>query len=97
MKSLLETFFDQLSSQPSNFIDTSSKHSLLNSTSGFHTFLGGSHARQSAREWDGETRRHVERLLLRLDFNRMFSRAQMSESHVPDGPETNILREGGLI
>lgn len=40
--------------------------------SGFHTFIR--QKRVKAMEGDGEVRRHVERLLLRLDFNGEFSK-----------------------
>ena len=38
---------------------------------------------------DGEARRHVERLLLRLDFNGEFSRGRRRQT-------SDILKEGGL-
>lgn len=42
----------------------------------------------------GETRRHVERLLLRLDFSGGFSQAR---STLVDARKTDeVLREGGL-
>lgn len=41
----------------------------------------------------GEVRRHVERLLLRLDFNSEFSKRQGSRAKVGG----NILGEGGIL
>lgn len=43
-------------------------------------------------EGDGEVRRHIERLLLRLDFNGSFSKAKLRRPDEEDG----ILRQGGL-
>jgi len=40
----------------------------------------------------GEVRRHVERLLLRLDFNSEFSKRQGSPAKAGD-----ILGEGGIL
>lgn len=44
-------------------------------------------------EGDGEVRRHIERLLLRLDFNGNFSR---SKSQAPEEEDFGILKQGGL-
>lgn len=67
---------------------------LLNTTN----ISGSLHNSLKARaksEKAGETRRHVERLLLRLDFNRMFSKRAMGEA-LPVVESTDILKEGGL-
>lgn len=45
-------------------------------------------------ESDGEVRRHIERLLLRLDFNGGFSKAKLQKDQLDEGE--NILRQGGL-
>lgn len=46
-------------------------------------------------EHDGETRRSIERLLLRLDFNRKFSKPRFGENF-EQIESSSILREGGL-
>lgn len=45
-------------------------------------------------EWDAESRRHVERLLLRLDFNRVFSGSLLGE--MSTGVSERILEAAGL-
>ncbi|KAI5121320.1 hypothetical protein M0805_003787 [Coniferiporia weirii] len=96
LKDLLETFYEQLlsaTSQPLSIGD-GSKSILMNATAAnFSSTLHSSQRMKSKRvERDGETRRHIERLLLRLDFNRMFSRPRVGSA----GEGAGILREGGL-
>ena len=64
---------------------------------GFHTFV---RTRRGKRlEGDEEVRRHVERLLLRLDFNGQFSHPQARRrgaQRPADAAEQDILKQGGL-
>ncbi|KAI0714984.1 gamma-tubulin ring complex protein [Earliella scabrosa] len=64
---------------------------------GFHTFV---RTRRGKRlEGDEEVRRHVERLLLRLDFNGQFSHPQVRRrgaQEPADAAEQDILKQGGL-
>ena len=74
---LLQSFYEQLtlstSQQPFVANADASKSVLINMStaniSGFHSFI-----KRRRGKGDGEVRRHVERLLLRLDFNGEFSR-----------------------
>lgn len=63
----------------------------MNASSFHHTVIRQKGAK--GLEGDGEVRRHVERLLLRLDFNGGFSKAK-AESKVK---EEGILEQGGLV
>ncbi|KAI0347720.1 hypothetical protein BDW22DRAFT_1320197 [Trametopsis cervina] len=102
LNSLLESFYEQLSlsttQQPFSTAGDASKSMLYNmsttNASGFHTFTRPKRGKKLA--GDEEVRRHVERLLLRLDFNGEFSthRVGRRASHGGDGEE--ILKEGGL-
>ncbi|ETW86986.1 hypothetical protein HETIRDRAFT_42244 [Heterobasidion irregulare TC 32-1] len=95
--SLTEAFYEQLSlstSQQSLRTDAS-KSVLLSNTVNTSLFP---HLHTSIRmkdgkrfEGDGDVRRHVERLLLRLDFNGKFSKPKMGKE-VASG----ILKQGGL-
>lgn len=100
-RSLLETFYGQLSStnsQPLNAGDAS-KTMFMNASIG--NANASSFMRASARgkgkglERDGEALRHIERLLLRLDFNRTFSKPLPGVPSPVISP--NILREGGFV
>ena len=99
IKALLETFYEQLSSsasQPQNITDASKSVLMNASVANFSMSLRGSmRGRAKGMERDGETRRHIERLLLLLDFNRMFSKPGFGEMIVT-GESPNILKEGGL-
>jgi hypothetical protein len=55
-----------------------------------HTFLRPKGVKKL--EGDGEVRRHVERLLLRLDFNGGFSKPRTRKNQ----DEEDILKGGGL-
>ena len=100
-KSLLETFYELLSStnsQPLNAGDAS-KTMLMNASVGnanASSFMRASaKGRGKGLERDGEALRHVERLLLRLDFNRTFSKPVLGAPGSVASP--NILREGGFV
>ncbi|KAI0094327.1 gamma-tubulin ring complex protein [Irpex rosettiformis] len=102
LNTLLESFYEQLSlsttQQPFSTAGDASKSMLYSMTttnaSGFSTFVRPKKGKRLA--GDEEVRRHVERLLLRLDFNGEFSthRVGRRASHEGDGGE--ILKEGGL-
>ncbi|KAI0068083.1 hypothetical protein BV25DRAFT_1875251 [Artomyces pyxidatus] len=97
--SLLESLYEQLTlstSQPFAGRTDASKSMLLNGTVNASIFA---HTHTSIRTKDGkkadnaeEVRRHVERLLLRLDFNGEFSKPRNSRS----GEGEDILKQGGL-
>ncbi|PFH49816.1 hypothetical protein AMATHDRAFT_4578 [Amanita thiersii Skay4041] len=93
-RSLLESFYEQLSASTSQqFLTTtsdSSKSILINASLANYTAHSLS---RTAKIIDlGDSRRHVERLLLRLDFNGGLSqpRTNMSKNNA------DILVEGGL-
>ncbi|OCB86154.1 hypothetical protein A7U60_g6743 [Sanghuangporus baumii] len=96
LKSLLEAFYEQLSSTTSQTLTVgdASKTVLMNATVAnvSSSLLRG---KRKGLERDGETRRHIERLLLRLDFNRMFSKPGFGEI-LPPAETLDILKEGGL-
>ena len=107
LHTLLDAFYEQLSLsttlQPFSSAADATKSILYNASMtnttgfGFHTFV---RARRGKRlEGDEEVRRHVERLLLRLDFNGQFSkpsaRRRGTRSTAPAGDE-DILKQGGL-
>lgn len=98
LKGHLEAFYENLSSSAMQNVTSNdaSKSILLSATniSGSFKMHNSLKARMRS-EQIGETRRHVERLLLRLDFNRMFSRRAMSEA-LPAVESNDILKEGGL-
>lgn len=65
-------------------------------TTGFHTFVRPKRGKRL--EGDEEVRRHVERLLLRLDFNGQFSKPRPSRPlQVPTTAGEDILKQGGLM
>lgn len=67
----------------------------MTSVGNMNTLNGSIRAKGRRSEQDGETRRHIERLLLRLDFNRKFSKPGFGEN-IESAASTSILREGGL-
>ncbi|EIW87008.1 gamma-tubulin ring complex protein [Coniophora puteana RWD-64-598 SS2] len=78
---LLNSFYEQLSistsNQPFNATADASKSILANSTLASVSTFQRTYVRTKGAkglEGDGEVRRHVERLLLRLDFNGAFSK-----------------------
>jgi len=85
---LSRSFYEQLtlstSQQPFAASADASKSVLINMStaniSGFHSFI-----KRRRGKGDGEVRRHVERLLLRLDFSGEFSRPR-NRRH--DGKQT---------
>ena len=100
---MLETFHEQLSSTTSQSFNVTdaSKTMLMNATvvgnfSNSIRYSVSMRAKGARIERYGETRRHLERLLLRLDFNRMFSRPGYRESILPT-ESLAILKEGGLV
>ena len=62
--------------------------------SSFHTSIRIRRGKRLA--GDEEVRRHVERLLLRLDFNGEFSKQREGRRARRDGDGEEILKEGGL-
>ncbi|KZT30887.1 gamma-tubulin ring complex protein [Neolentinus lepideus HHB14362 ss-1] len=99
---LLESFYEQLSTstsqQPFTATGDASKSILMNksvaNTTGFQTTFVRPKAKGGA-ESDGDVRRHVERLLLRLDFNGGFS-APKTGQRVGMAVNEEILKQGGL-
>ncbi|OBZ78964.1 Gamma-tubulin complex component 4 [Grifola frondosa] len=97
---LLVSFYEQLSisttQQPFSATADASKSMLYNAsmanTTGFHTFLRLKRGKRL--EGDEEVRRHIERLLLRLDFNGGFSSPKADRAAKTEGEE--ILKQGGL-
>jgi gamma-tubulin complex component 4 len=99
LHTLLEAFYEQLSlstsQQPFGAVDASRSMlnaSMANGTTFHHIFIRPKGAKGF--ESDGEVRRHVERLLLRLDFNGGFSNAERRRPGPSDAED--ILKEGGL-
>ena len=66
--------------------------SMANASS-FHTFVRPKRGKRLA--GDEEVRRHVERLLLRLDFNGGFSKPTINVT-IPVSSTEEILKQGGL-
>ena len=110
LDALLEAFYEQLSlsttQQPFAATGDASKSVLHNVSSAnvsglqsFHsTFMSMSvrHRRGKRLAGDEEVRRHVERLLLRLDFNGEFSKHRDGRRARRQGDGEEILRQGGL-
>ncbi|KAI9068692.1 gamma-tubulin ring complex protein [Trametes sanguinea] len=105
LQTLLEAFYEQLSLsttlQPfSATAAADATKSMLHNTSmanttGFHTFVRGKRGKRL--EGDEEVRRHVERLLLRLDFNGEFSNPRKRRRAAQRTTESeDILKQGGL-
>ncbi|KAI0673693.1 gamma-tubulin ring complex protein [Trametes maxima] len=103
LQTLLQAFYEQLSLsttlQPFSAAADATKSMLHNTsmanTTGFHTFVRAKRGKRL--EGDEEVRRHVERLLLRLDFNGAFSnpRKKRRAGQGAQGSE-DILKQGGL-
>ncbi|EED77228.1 predicted protein [Postia placenta Mad-698-R] len=101
LHTLLGSFYEQLSlsttQQPFSATADASKSVLYSvstaNTTGFHTFLRPKRGRRL--EGDDEVRRHVERLLLRLDFNGGFSMPKTG-GHAGSNDGEEILKQGGL-
>ncbi|KAJ7225384.1 gamma-tubulin ring complex protein [Mycena pura] len=88
LQELLESFYEQLSSSTSQQAFTAtgtdaSKSVLINASLANYTVMG-------MKGVDSGVRRHIERLLLRLDFNGAFSKGRRRKR------DTGILAEGGL-
>jgi len=102
LHTLLSSFYEQLSlsttQQPFSAATDASKSILYNvsmaNSSTFHPLLRPKRGRRL--EGDEEVRRHVERLLLRLDFNGGFSTPKLS-LNVGSNVGEEILKQGGLI
>jgi gamma-tubulin complex component 4 len=94
---LLETFYEELSliiSHPFGIGgDVSARSFIMNTTS--HSLTRQKGLKTESHDGFGETRRHVERLLLRLDFSGGFSQPQ--STMVDTGNIGEILRDGGLV
>ncbi|KZT74942.1 hypothetical protein DAEQUDRAFT_659501 [Daedalea quercina L-15889] len=101
LHSLLSSFYEQLSlsttQQPFSSATEASKSLTQNASmanaSSFHTFIRPKRGKRLA--GDEEVRRHVERLLLRLDFNGGFSKPTYNIMMPASGTE-EILKQGGL-
>jgi gamma-tubulin complex component 4 len=103
LQSLLHTFYEQLtasmSQQPVVAGADASRSVMHNITiadalTGFQTtIIAGKNGKGNDAE--GDVRRHIERLLLRLDFNSAFSKPVPSAGEVL-GEGANILKAGGL-
>ncbi|PIL31429.1 hypothetical protein GSI_06130 [Ganoderma sinense ZZ0214-1] len=107
LHSLLDAFYEQLSLsttlQPFSATADATKSALYNASMtnttgfGFHTFV---RVRRGKRlEGDEEVRRHVERLLLRLDFNGQFSKPssrRRGTRQTAAHEQEDILKQGGL-
>ncbi|KAK0456070.1 gamma-tubulin ring complex protein [Armillaria borealis] len=91
---LLGSFYDQLSlstsQQPFTTMDTS-KSILMNASVANYTSYNVSKMAKGSEGVPADVRRHVERLLLRLDFNNGFSNPRVKEKK-----EADILVQGGL-
>ncbi|KAH9913330.1 gamma-tubulin ring complex protein [Epithele typhae] len=89
LHTLLDAFYEQLS------LSTTLQPMASTTGVGFHTFLRARRGRRL--EGDEEVRRHVERLLLRLDFNGQFSKPRARKrGQGTVGGEEDILKQGGL-
>lgn len=95
LQKALDAFFEQLSlsisQQPFTAATDASKSILMNASIANHTTFNISRGGKGLDGGFGEVRRHVERLLLRLDFNGGFSKRRESNKYT-----TDILVEGGL-
>jgi gamma-tubulin complex component 4 len=105
LQSLLQTFYEQLTAsmnQQPHIVGAEASRSIMHNVSvadalsGFQTTIMGNKGKQGA-DMEGDVRRRVERLLLRLDFNSGFSRsASVRYGGEGEADGVNILREGGL-
>ncbi|KAF8592033.1 hypothetical protein K439DRAFT_1325212 [Ramaria rubella] len=98
LTTLLETFYEQLAlmiSQPlASNVDISTRSFMMNTSTTFQSSMRPKGLKTEFPDGFGETRRHVERLLLRLDFSGGFSNSRnMAADTMNTG---NILRQGGL-
>ncbi|KAI1793171.1 gamma-tubulin ring complex protein [Ganoderma leucocontextum] len=107
LHSLLDVFYEQLllstTLQPFSAAADATKSVLYNASMtnttgfGFHTFV---RMRRGKRlDGDEEVRRHVERLLLRLDFNGQFSKPSFRRRgtrKTASCAQEDILKQGGL-
>ncbi|KAG9314088.1 gamma-tubulin ring complex protein [Chiua virens] len=88
LHTLLDAFYEQLSlftsQQPFTATADASKSILMTST-GNQTALQRTFVKGKGTEWGGDVRRHVERLLLRLDLNGSFSMRRLSGGEVDVG------------
>ncbi|KAF8078920.1 gamma-tubulin ring complex protein [Lyophyllum atratum] len=95
LQKFLVSFFEQLtlsiSQQPFTAATDASKSILMNGSMANLTTFNISRGARGSDGGLGEVRRHVERLLLRLDFNGGFSQRRESKGYT-----TDILAEGGL-
>ncbi|GJJ09549.1 hypothetical protein Clacol_003772 [Clathrus columnatus] len=93
----LEMFYEQLLaliSQPFTIAGDASMRSFLNVTSlTLQSFVRTKGLKGEFSNSSEETRRHVERLLLRLDFNGKFSNLRGKET----SKTQDILKEGGIL
>ncbi|KIJ45673.1 hypothetical protein M422DRAFT_46712 [Sphaerobolus stellatus SS14] len=98
LSELLETFYEQLSamiSQPFAYAgDNSARSFIMNTSITFQSFTQPKAAKTEISDRAGDTRRHIERLLLRLDFSSNFSKPSIKSDE--DEGKGDILRQGGL-
>ncbi|KAF9469850.1 Spc98 family-domain-containing protein [Collybia nuda] len=96
---LLNSFYENLSfsisQQPFGVTSDASKSILMNASTVNHTAGNFSKVAKGIDGEAGGVRRHVERLLLRLDFNGGFSRPRVYNSR--EEVDADILVQGGLI
>ncbi|KAG6890001.1 hypothetical protein C0995_012961 [Termitomyces sp. Mi166 len=88
LQKALDSFFEQLatsiSQQPFTTAADASKSVIMNASMANHTTLNASRAAKGLDGGLGEVRRHVEHLLLRLDFNGGFSKRRESGGQTAD-------------
>jgi gamma-tubulin complex component 4 len=111
LHTLLQTFYEQLSLSTAQQAfgaggDASKSvvynYSVANITAGLHTttFLRPptthSTGNTQSKDEDGDVRRHIERLLLRLDYNGGFSNYDTGFSGIDRLQREGILKQGGL-
>jgi gamma-tubulin complex component 4 len=96
LTSSLDAFYEQLSfsiaQQPFSAAADASKSILMNASAANYTAFNISRSVRGLDGGIGEVRRHIERLLLRLDFNQRFSQRRDSGQ-----AEQNILSAGGIF
>jgi gamma-tubulin complex component 4 len=74
-----------------------SKSAFMNTSMANHTTFSASRLQGGAGDNTlADIRRHVERLMLRLDFNGRFSSNQWKGDIITSESEKNILAQGGL-
>ncbi|KAH0591057.1 Gamma-tubulin complex component 4 like protein [Termitomyces sp. J132] len=88
LQKALDSFFEQLatsiSQQPFTTAADASKSVIMNASMANHTALNASRVGKGLDGGLGEVRRHVEHLLLRLDFNGGFSKRRESAGQTAD-------------